>query len=99
MDWVKLHIDDWIDNPMCKDDGEKYAKFVVFYFRYPAWAVQAFKPWMQQFKLFCTYKGQRCRVIGASRLGDLWLTSDLEADSGYEHRVCVTDCSEWGDKP
>ena len=99
MDWVKLHIDEWIDNPMCKDEGEKYAKFVLSCVRHTALAKGSYEPWMQQFKLFCTYKGKRYRVIGPSQLGDLWLTSDFEADSGDEHRVCVTDCSEWGDKP
>jgi hypothetical protein len=90
------HIDDWIDSPRYKDEGERYAKFVFWYFRFPAWAQHAFRPWMEQFKLFCTYQGNRYRVTGASRLGDVWLAEDINRDCGYDHRVDVAECSDWG---
>lgn len=93
------HIDDWIDSPRCADAGEKYAKFVFWYFRYPAWAQSAFEPWMRDHKLFCTYKGQRFRVTGASRMGDVWLAQDFGRQHGYDHRVAVDDCSDWGATP
>lgn len=90
------HIDDWIDGSGCKDEGERYAKFVFWYFRYPAWAQMAFNPWMRQFKLFCTYQGRRYRCTGASRLGDVWLAEDPDRDHGYDLRVDVAECDEWG---
>ena len=93
------HIDDWIDNSICKDDGVKYAKFVLWYFRYPAWAQVAFQKWMGQYKLFCTYEGRRWRVTGASRLGDIWLSENLEIEVGHNKRVDVTTCSQWSAEP
>lgn len=89
------HIDDWIDSPCCRDDGERYAKFVFFYFRYPAWAKMAFAQWMRQFPLFCTYGGKRYRCTGASRMGDVWLAENFNRESGYDLRVDVTQCSDW----
>lgn len=91
------HIDDWITNPIHRNEGEKYAKFVLTYFRYPAWAKGDFRQWMGQFKLFCTYQGKRYRVTGASRMGDVWLAEDLNRESGYDLRVDVAECCEWGE--
>lgn len=90
------HIDDWIDSPRCKDDGERYAKFVFWYFRYPAWAKMAFHEWMKSHKLFCTYDGERFRCTGASRMGDVWLARDFERETGYDLRVDVAKCEQWG---
>ena len=94
-----MHIDEWIDSPFCENDGEKYAKFMFWYFRYPAWARDSFKQWMDNHKLFCTYNQKRYRCIGASRMGDIWLTTNYKQDVGYELRVDVIGCSEWGEKP
>jgi hypothetical protein len=93
------HLDDWIDNPDCRDDGERYAKFVLWYFRYPAWAKIAFYDWMKAHKLFCTYEGEWFRCTGASRMGDVWLARDFERDTGYDLRVDVADCTNWGPVP
>lgn len=93
------HIDDWISSPLSKDDGERYAKFVFWYFRYPAWAQIDFHEWMKEFKLFCTYEGKRFRVTGASRLGDVWLTENFEQENGYSLRVDVAKCTNWGKNP
>lgn len=93
------HIDEWITHPYSKNEGERYAKFVFWYFRYPAWAHMEFHQWMKQFQLFCTYEGIRYRVTGASRMGDIWLTTNFSKETGYEKRVDVEQCSEWSDKP
>ncbi len=92
------HVDDWIATPEFSGT-EAYAKFVLIYKRMPAWMINAFTPWMNQFKLFCTYEDKRWRVTGASRLGDVWLAEDFNRDIGYDKRVSVSKCSEWGDKP
>lgn len=52
---------------------------------------------MEDYKLFCMYKGERYRCTGASRMGDVWLHSDFSQDTGYEHRVDVEECSDWSD--
>ena len=93
------HVDEWLDMPSFDDDGEIYAKFVLDYCRMPAWKKHAYAKWMSQYKLFCTYDGQRFRCNGASRLGDVWLTPDYEQASGYKLRVDVKKCSEWSDNP
>lgn len=93
-----MHIDSWLDCPSDpKKIGECYAKFFLVHRRMPAWMVSAFTPWLSDRKLFCTYKGKRYRCTGASRLGDIWLTSDFERDHGYELRIDVMDCTDWSD--
>lgn len=94
---MTTHIDEWLDRPVFGDKAEAYAKFVLSFKRMPAWMNMAFKPWMGQFKLFCTYKGERYRCTGASRMGDVWLTKDFNRESGYDLRIDVDDCSEWSD--
>jgi hypothetical protein len=96
---MTMHVDDWIDSPTVATDPTAYAKFVLSHMRLPAWKQNAFEPWMKQFKLFCTWGGARYRCTGASRLGDVWLSTDLSGERGYEHRVDVLKCSEWGPNP
>jgi hypothetical protein len=43
--------------------------------------------------LFASYQGKRVRVVMASRLGDVGITSNLHAEHGYEKRVAVADLS------
>lgn len=93
-----IHVDDFIFKHRSKSDEEKYAKFVLNYFRMPATLLSDFYPWMKQFKLFCSYNGERYQVTGASRLGDVWLASDPEQKTGYEKRVNINECSEWSNK-
>lgn len=94
------HVDDFIDYGTSfssdkREEHEDYARWVLNHFRQPAICKMAFAPFMKPFKLFCDYKGEKYRVIGASRLGDVWLTSDFSKENGYEHRVCVDECSNW----
>lgn len=89
------HVDDFIDS-LCSDS---YASFVLNWFRAPAIHHAKYGKWMGQFKLFGTYKGTRYRVTGASRLGDVWLSTNFNRDVGYELRVNVDDVSGWGSEP
>ena len=87
------HVDDFIDNPA----SDRYAASWFFLFRRPAWD-KAVKP--DPRKLFATYKGRRYLVTGCSRLGDVWLHSNLNYDGmSYEERVDVDACSEWSASP
>jgi len=92
----QTHIDDWIDFPTPETEESKYAAWFFMLHRLPAMLQVNFEPWIKKYKLFCTYNGKRYRVTGASRLGDIWLTSKQHQDTGYEHRVSVDECSEWG---
>lgn len=93
------HVDDWLDSVFVKTHDEDYAKFVLEMHRWPAWKQMRYRQWILQHKLFCTYQGQRYRVTGASRLGDIWLTTDFERGSGNVLRVSLDECNNWGDKP
>lgn len=89
------HVDDFIDDPT----KDPYAQWIFTHFRLPAWQKLAFEPFMKDHKLFCTWKGERFRVTGASTLGDVWLVRDYNKDHGYDRRVMVNDCTDWGPKP
>ena len=78
---------------------DKYARFVLMLFRLPAALRVDFAEWISKYRLFCTYQGKRWRVVGASRLGDVWLSRDHSRESGYDLRVAVDECSEWKDRP
>lgn len=89
------HVDQFIDDPK----SDPYASWVFALFRFPAILKMKFQPFLEAYKLFCSYKGNRYRVTGCSRMGDVWLHSDFEEDTTYEHRVLVDDCSDWGAFP
>lgn len=92
------HIDDWLDerhDHPPTDEGEAFAVKWLEHFRRPA--VDKDYAWLAANPLFCTYKdGARYRCIGASRLGDVWLTRDHSKENGYDMRILVTDCRAWG---
>lgn len=88
------HIDEWIDDHS-HNENEQYAKWMFNHFRLPAVMRTMFDQYMADKKLFCTYEGKIYRVTGASRLGDVWLTSNYEQHEGYEKRVMVDECSNW----
>jgi len=92
------HVDEWLDT-VSMDENECYAKFVLDNKRWPAWKKMFYEKWMAQFKLFCTFEGERYRVTGASRLGDVWLTKDFDQHTGYQKRVDVDSCSAWSPTP
>lgn len=89
-----MHIDDFVDDR----SQDPYARWMFLHFRLPA-ILQILAREFIATKLFCTYEGDRYRVTGASRLGDVWLTTDFEKSQGYDDRVDVADCSDWSDAP
>lgn len=90
-----MHIDNFIDS---MDSNNSYAKWFFMLHRLPSVLQAEFSDWIEPYKLFCTYKDKTYRVTGCSRLGDVWLTSDMERETGYELRVDVEECSNWSDK-
>lgn len=91
----ETHVDSFVDD-YSKD---KYARWFLFLKRLPAAFQADFDEWIKPHKLFCTWKKARYRVTGASRLGDVWLTSNFDQDTGYQHRVAVDELSEFSEKP
>ena len=87
-----MHIDDWLNAPTA-DSAENMAKEFLEHCRRPA--IDKDYEWIESNPLFCTYKDKRWRVLGASRLGDVWLTKHFERVNGYDLRVDVVGCSAW----
>lgn len=92
------HVDDFIDNNI---GNETYARFMLNFFRMPAILNMDFGKFLQEKKLFATFEGQRYRVTGASRMGDVWLRKDFERSDGYDERlrVMVDELSDWSPTP
>lgn len=88
-----MHVDDFIDDPK----SDRYAAEWLRLFRRPEITkLQA----PNEAKLFTTYKGKRWRVMGCSRLGDVWLNiTTHEPEFGYVLRVDVDACSNWSATP
>ena len=98
-----MHVDQFIDfgsEVFNNDDkDELYARFMLDHFRRPAITKMAFDEFYKDKKLFASFKGDRYRVTGASRFGDVWITTNFDQEHGYEHRVSVKDLSNWSDQP
>lgn len=90
-----MHVDDFIN----RFGSDAYAAWVLHHFRLPAILKAKFHPLVGAHKLFATYEGKRYRVIGASRMGDVWLTKDFTRENGYDKRVDVAACSAWSASP
>ena len=86
------HVDDYIDDPKSDPVAARWLGL----FRRPA--LDKLKE-PNDVKLFANWHGERWRVIGCSRLGDVWLTSDFTRENGYDHRVDVDDVSAWSETP
>lgn len=90
---MSRHVDDFIDDPT----SDAYAVTWFESFRRPA-IDKLRKPDTR--KLYATYEGSRHLVTGCSRMGDVWLHSNLTyAGMSYEKRVDVDACSEWSAEP
>lgn len=96
------HIDDWLD-----DEANRKAQPYLWYWfevkRLPAYRMYTERhptgvkldEWADRTVVTCTYQGARYRCVGASRLGDIWLTRDMKRSNGYQHRVYIEECSDW----
>lgn len=47
--------------------------------------------------LFAKYKGERVRVVMASRFGDVGITKNLNAENGYTDRVYIEELTDFRD--
>lgn len=96
------HVDDFISHGPPVGGGDvntQYARWVLLHFRQPATVQFATQQFMANYTLFVTYQGERYRLIGASRLGDVWLTKTFSRSHGYDVRVLIAECSEFSDTP
>lgn len=86
------HVDEWLDEP-ANNESECLAKEWLNHFRRPA--VDKDYDWLSARVLSCEFRGGRYRCIGASRMGDVWLTKDFSRENGYDLRIDISECSAW----
>jgi hypothetical protein len=89
-----MHVDEFIDD----HKTDNYASWFFALHRYPAMLQMKFGEYIAKYQLYCDYKESRYRVVGCSRMGDVWLTKDFTSTQ-YQERVDVADCSAWSPKP
>lgn len=90
-----------VDNFVSYNDDKDlaYAQFFLMLKRMPASMQMAMSEFIKPYQLYCDWNGARYRVTGASRFGDIWLHPDFTREHGYEHRVMLTECSNWAPQP
>lgn len=72
----------------------KYAQYVLSTFDVPASLYLNVEDLIHKNKLFAVYEGEKYRVVGLSRLGDVWLTDNFESTQ-YTKRVGITNLSHF----
>jgi len=93
------HCDDYIDDL----DAPAPLRAYLARARSPAHGMLSNDPYPQLYATYIgkTVKGVRCgarvRVVMASTLGDVGITTDLSADVGYQLRCAVADLTEFSD--
>ncbi len=91
------HIYDWIEEPSTYE-GEIEAKKYLNDFCRPAWDKfhDGTDEKLANTEIHCTYNGEVFRLVGASRLGDVWIRKFDEAPYVfYSKRVDVDLVTDW----
>ncbi len=86
------HCDDYIDD----ESAPAVLRAYLARARSPAHGHLSSEPFP---KLFADHEGARVRVVMASRLGDVGVTSEHADGRPYQKRVAVEDLSNFGDSP
>lgn len=92
------HCLDWASEPS-KSEGEQHAKEFVSMF--VATAFEKYRDGtndrLDKTLITCTYKGDKCKLVGASRLGDIWLRKldEPEPYVFYNHRIDAEEITDW----
>jgi hypothetical protein len=84
--------DEYLDDPASPEVLRKYLEFA----RAPAHGLLLPKPHP---RLFADHAGTRVRVTMASCLGDVGITTNFDAETGYERRVYVSQLSNFSENP
>lgn len=106
---VFIDVDYFIDDVLKDGEADRYARFFFMLHRLPACHWAQFGEWMQGFELYATHvrTGKRWRIVGASRMGDVYVKEPASAPPGctewapfYDCRgFSVSDFKEWGRFP
>lgn len=84
-----LHVDDYLDS----GKADPIAKEFLEHARRPA--IEKDHTWLTANTPTVTWRGGRFLCVGASRLGDVWLREFNLTGNHYDHRVDVTELSDW----
>jgi len=96
------HCDDYIDDelsPVC-------LRAFLSRARSPGHGLHSPEPFPKLFATYCGKQewrdikpGDRVRVVMASRMGDVGVTKNLDAEHGYDARFPVEDLADFKDSP
>jgi len=96
------HVDKWISDIVYRavpaDDTMGEVAFLLFHARLTAaHRISIGRFALADVRLLCTYNSNRYAVTGASRMGDITLHDDLDAEwfYGYTLRVHPHECTDW----
>lgn len=84
------HCDEYIDDA----DAHQALRAFLARARAPGHGLMQAEPFP---KLFADFRGHRVRVVMASRLGDVGITTDHDEEHSYQVRVAVADLHNFGD--
>lgn len=84
-----MHVDDFVES--IKTDSQ--ASWFLMLHRLPAVMKLKFELQIKKYSLQCIFKNETWYIIGASRLGDVWLSKNN--DFPYEKRIDIKDCSNF----
>lgn len=87
------HCDDYIHD----STAPKELRWFLLINRMPASDMMLARQFIVNPRLFADYKGKTVRVVMASRLGDVGITENLEAEDGYQKRVWLHELSNFTD--
>lgn len=93
-----MHIHEWLDENEGKLEDptmKQVWKFLDFKTRSAIHQHVENPDGVKGLSIFCEFQGEKHRVTGASRLGDIWLVTDFSRDTGHNKRVDIDDCDNF----
>lgn len=98
-----VHVDEFLEDTyqLVTNPERVYAHYMLDHFRLPASVKIAREKLMGDKQLFMTYKNKRWQVVGASRMGDIWITKKHKIDASYTDRVWINmvEMTDWSESP
>jgi hypothetical protein len=94
-----MHVDEIIEYGGLVKKFPNCLRYYLLVERLPATIKPVVYEAVGQPKCFATYKGERVRLVMASRLGNVGITKNLKVERGYEKRVSLKDLSDFSTEP
>jgi len=91
-----MHIHEWLDTfnkDKCKDKELLIVHEFLDYKSMSEVYCIANENKFKDLKVFCIYKNEKYRLTGCSRVGDVWIHSNLDSDHSYVNRVSIKELS------